>query len=166
MDDIMIKTREEDTLVDDLRETFRNLAKMQLMLNREKSVLGVPSGKLLGFLVSHRDIKVNPDKIKAIEKMQAPKCIKDVQGLNGCIKALGRFISRLAKRALPFFKLLKKFGPLEWIPEAEEAFQDLKKYLASPPILVAPCPREPLRLYISAISQVFSGALVIERDIE
>src|SRR4051812_3955601 len=107
MDDIVLKTKEEDTLVEDLRETFRNLNKMQLKLNPEKCVFGVPSGKLLGFLVSHHGIKVNPDKIQAIKQMQAPKRIKDVQRLNGCIGDLRRFISRLAERALPFFKVLK-----------------------------------------------------------
>ena len=124
----------------------------------------MPSRKLLGFLVSHRGIKVNPDKILVIKQMQAPKRVKDVQWLNGCITALGRFISRLAERALPFFKLLKKSGPIEWTPKAEAALQSLKEYLASPPILVAPCSREPLLLYIAATMQVVRGALVVERD--
>ena len=68
-----------------------------------------------------RGIEANPDKIQAIERMEAPRRVKDVQRLNGCITALGRFISRLGERALPFFKLLKKSGPVQWTPEAEEA---------------------------------------------
>src|ERR1041385_5462822 len=56
MDNIVVKTKEEDTLLEDLRETFRNLDKMQLKLNLEKCVFGVPFGKLLGFLVFHRGI--------------------------------------------------------------------------------------------------------------
>src|SRR3954468_23340221 len=114
MDDIVVKTKEEGTLIEDLRETFHSLNKMQLKLNQEKCVFGVPSSKLLGFLVSHRGIEVNPDKIQEIEQKQAPKRIKDVQRLNGCITALGRFISRLAEKALLFFKILKKTGPMEW----------------------------------------------------
>ena len=74
-------------------ETFNNLRRISLKLNPEKCAFGVPSGKLLGFLVSHRGIEANPDKIKAIEQMEAPKCVKDVQRLNGCITALGRFFS-------------------------------------------------------------------------
>jgi hypothetical protein len=66
----------------------------------------------MGFLVSHRGIEANPDKIKAIEDMQIPRRVKDVQRLNGCITALGRFISRLGERALPFFKLLKSKRPV------------------------------------------------------
>jgi hypothetical protein len=75
--------------------------------------------------VSHWGIEANPDKIKAINKIQAPQRIKDVQCLNGCITTLGRFISRLCKRALPFFKLLKKPGAVQWTPEADAALQAL-----------------------------------------
>ena len=64
--------------------------------------------------------------------------------------ALGRFISKLGERGLPLFKLLKKTNHFDWTPEAEQAFQDLKKYLTSPPVLVAPSEGEPLLLYVSA----------------
>src|SRR4051812_25941348 len=75
-----------------------------------------------------------------------------------------RFISRSAERALPFFKILKKAGPVKWTQEAEAALQDLKKYLSSAPILVAPRPREKLLLYLAATNQVASAALVAERE--
>ena len=66
MDDIVVKTKDRATLVQDLEETFANLRKISLKLNLEKCVFGVPSGKLLGFFVSRHVIKANPDKIKAI----------------------------------------------------------------------------------------------------
>ena len=52
MDDIVVKTKDKATLVQDLEETFANLRKINLKLNPEKCVFGVPSGKLLGFFVS------------------------------------------------------------------------------------------------------------------
>ena len=67
MDDIVVKTKICDTLIEDLRETFDKLNKMKLKLNPGKCVFWVPSGKLLGFLVSHRGIEVNPDKIQEID---------------------------------------------------------------------------------------------------
>ena len=66
MDDIVVKTKDEATLVQDLEETFANLHKINLKLNPEKCVFGIPSGKLLGFFVSQHGIKANPDKIKAM----------------------------------------------------------------------------------------------------
>jgi hypothetical protein len=76
------------------------------------------AGKLLGFLVSHRGIEANPDKVRAIEAMRPPARLKDVQRLTGSLAALSRFISRLAERALPFFKLMRGSGPFAWTEEA------------------------------------------------
>ena len=97
INDIVVKTRYKDSLIQDLHETFENLHRVNFKLNPDKCVFGVPSGKLLGFLVSHWGIEANPDKIQAIKRMEAPKRVKDVQRLNGCITALGRFISRLGE---------------------------------------------------------------------
>ena len=140
MDDIVVKTKDKATLVQDLEETFGNLRKINLKLNPEKCVFSVPSGKLLRFFVSQRGIEANPDKIKAIEQIEEPKRIKDVRRLTGCVAAMSWFISKSAERALPFFKILKKAGPVEWTPEAEAALQDLKKCISSNPVLVAPKP--------------------------
>ena len=52
MDDIVVKTKDKATLVQDLEETFANLRKINLKLNPEKCVFDVTSGKLLGFFVS------------------------------------------------------------------------------------------------------------------
>src|SRR5918995_7533724 len=135
MDDIVVKTKDEATLIQDLEETFANLRKINLKLNPEKCAFGVPSGKLLGFFVSQRGIEANPDKIKAIEKIEAPKRVKDVRRLAGCVAALSRFISKSAEHALPFFKILKKAGPMKWTPEAEATLQELKAYLLFVPTL-------------------------------
>ena len=62
-------------------------------------------GKLLAFFVSQHGIEANPDKIKAIEQIEAPKRVNDVRRLADCIVALSRFISKSAERALPFFKV-------------------------------------------------------------
>ena len=87
---------------------------MSPRLNPEKCVFGVPSGKLLGFLVSHRGIKANPEQVKAVEDMSPPKTLREMQKLTRRVTALGRFISKLGERALPFFQLMKKKGPFEW----------------------------------------------------
>jgi hypothetical protein len=118
----------------------------------------------LGFLVSHRGIEANPDKVKAIEEMRPPRNLKEMQCLVGCMAALGRFIARSGEKALPFFKLMKRTGKFEWTPEADKAFAELKRYLTSPPIMVAPAFHEPLLLYIAATPRTASAVLVAERD--
>ena len=59
IDDIVVKTRFQDSLVQDLQETFDNLRRVNFKLSPDKCVFGVPSGKLLGFLISHRGIEAD-----------------------------------------------------------------------------------------------------------
>jgi hypothetical protein len=77
--------------------------------------------------------------------------------------ALGRFIARSGEKAMPFFKLMKHTGKFEWTLEADKAFAELKRYLMSPPILVAPTFHEPLLLYIAATLRTTSAVLITER---
>jgi hypothetical protein len=163
VDDIVVKTKRGSTLVEDLTLFFDKLRATCTKLNPDKCVFGVSAGKLLGFLVSHRGIEANPEKIKAIETMRPLARIKDVQKLAGSLSTLSCFISRLTERALPFFKLLQKSGPFSWTEEAERAFQELKQHLVSLSILVAPEPGELLFLYIAAATKAVSMVLVTER---
>ena len=63
VDDVVVKTKHVDSLIDELRLTFDNLRTYDIKLNPEKCVFDVPAGKLLGFIVSSRDIEANPAKI-------------------------------------------------------------------------------------------------------
>src|SRR5881394_2361543 len=164
VDDVVIKSRVKEDLLSDLSETFENLRRFRWKLNPEKCVFGVPSGKLLSFIVSHCCIEANSEKLKDIFRMNSPTALKDVQKLTGCMAALSRFISRLGERAMPFYKLLKKQDKFQWTPEAQQALDKLKEFLTSPPVLVPPMPEEPLLLYIAATSHVISTAIVVERQ--
>ena len=106
-----------------------------MKLNPNKCVFGVTSGKFLGYIVNQRGIEANPDKIKAILDMRPPRKLKEVQRLNGRIFALSRFISKSVDRCMPFFKAIKKSKDFEWTTECLLAFDGLKKYLASIPVL-------------------------------
>ena len=101
VDDVVVKTN-PDTLIEDLKQTFKNLKRWRWKLNPKKRVFGVPLGQLLGFLVSHRGIEASTKQIRAITEMGPPRSIKDVQKLTGCMAALNRFISRLGEKRVTF----------------------------------------------------------------
>jgi hypothetical protein len=101
VDDVVINTRNPDDLITDLEETFSSLRRFRWKLNPTKCIFGVPSGKLLRFIISNWGIEANPVKITAITNMGAPATIKDVQKLTGYMAALNRFISRLGERDYP-----------------------------------------------------------------
>jgi len=85
-----------------------------LRLNPNKCTFGVRSGKLLGFIVSQKGIEVDPDKVRAIQNMPAPKTEKEVRGFLGRLNYIARFISHLTATCKPIFKLLRKSQGVEW----------------------------------------------------
>src|SRR5438132_7877706 len=139
VDDVIIKSRVKEDLISDLSETFTNLRHFRWKLKPEKCIFGVPSGKLLSFIMSYCGIEANLEKLKDIFKMNSPTALKDVQKLTGYMAALSHFVSRLGERAIPFYKLLKKQDKFQWTLEAQQAFDELKQFLTNPPM-----PKEPL----------------------
>ena len=164
VDDVVITTKETHTLLADLKETFDNLRRFQMKLNPEKCVFGVPAGQLLGYLVSARGIEANPEKIAAIDNMRQPRSIEDIQKFTGFLASLSRFISRLGEKALPLYHLLKKTDKFVWSDAADAAFKELKRAMATTPILAPPTPGEPMLMYIAASNRVVSIVLVVERE--
>jgi len=62
VDNVVIKTKEKENLITDHAETFANLRAYRWKLNPSKCVFGVPSGKLLGFMVSHRGTRLTQSR--------------------------------------------------------------------------------------------------------
>ena len=98
IDDIVVKTRNMATLIDDLRETFDNLDRYKIKLNPKKCFFGVPGCQVLGYFISARGIEANPLKIKAVLDMEPPKSLQQVQQLAGRLAALSRFIAKLGEK--------------------------------------------------------------------
>ena len=83
-----------------------------------------------------------------------------MQKLTGITAALNRFISRSEDKCKPFFLLINKWKCFEWTEECATAFQELKNYLAWPPIMSSPEPDEVLFAYITVASYVVSLVLI------
>ena len=79
--------------------------------------------------------------------MESPRNVKDVQSLTGRIATLNKFVSKTTDKCLPFFRVLRKV--FEWTDECQQAFEGLKAYLASIPLLSLSKPREELYLYLA-----------------
>jgi len=99
--------------MNDMDEVFQQLKKYNLRLNPAKCTFGVEVGKFLGYMLTNKEIKVNPNKCKVIIEMKSPSSIKEVQQLAGRIAALTRFLPASAKKPLPLFRALKKKNQFE-----------------------------------------------------
>ncbi|KAL0419121.1 UNVERIFIED_CONTAM: Retrovirus-related Pol polyprotein from transposon [Sesamum radiatum] len=138
VDNMLVKSKDARNHIADLEETFAVLRKYRLKLNPEKCAFGVWGGRFLGFMVTQRGIEANHLKIKTILDMKAPTNINEVKRLKGRITTLSRFISKAVEKSLPFFKVLRKTKNFEWDASCQQAFEELKKYLAGLPLLVKP----------------------------
>ncbi|GMH25257.1 hypothetical protein Nepgr_027100 [Nepenthes gracilis] len=169
VDDMLVKSRVTGDHIRDLEESFGVLCQHQMKLNPAKCVFGVSSGKFLGFIVSQRGIEVNPEKIKALADMAPPRSVKDVQRLTGRLAALSRFLAKSGDKYQPFFKALRgtKSNGFQWTADCQTAFDELKQYLASPPLLTSPKDEEELYLYLAVSEASLSSVLVRqESDIQ
>jgi hypothetical protein len=103
IDDIIIKTRKADDLVNDFRIAFDCLRANGVKLNPERCVFGVPRGMLLRYIVYQQGIEPNPEKVSALDRMGPIRDLKGVQKVQGYLAAFSRFISRLGEKGLPFY---------------------------------------------------------------
>ena len=131
-----------------------------MKLNLSKFDFKVSFGKFLRFMVSHRGIEANPDKIQAILNMKPRRNIKEVQSLIGRVAALNRFVSKATNKCLPIFKVLRK--AFEWTDKCQKAFQDLKAYLTATSLLSPSIPGEELYLYLAVSTHAVSSMLIRE----
>nr|XP_043619402.1 uncharacterized protein LOC122591233 [Erigeron canadensis] len=136
VDDIVIKSHEENAMITDIQETFNTLRGINMKLNPSKCSFGMEKGKFLGHIVTVRGIKANPKKIEAVVDMPSPKTKKQ-----GCLRK----------------------QDFSWTEEAEKAFQDMKKFLADLPTLTTPIPEETLTLYLGASKECVRAVLLAER---
>ena len=87
IDDMLVKSTIAELHITHLSEAFQILRNYNMKLNLAKCAFGVSAGKFLGFIVNHRGIEANPDKIKVVLDMPSPSGIKEVQRLTGRIAA-------------------------------------------------------------------------------
>ena len=146
-----MKSLDEGKYLDDLQETFNTLRRYNMKLNPSKCAFGVALGEFLGFMVSHRGIEANLEMIKAILDMKPLQNIKAVQSLT---------VFKTTDKCLPFFKILKK--AFEWTDECQRAFQDLKTYLVTAPLLSPSMMGEKLFLYLAVTPHAMSSTLIRE----
>lgn len=101
VDDMLVKSHTLGNHVDDVEETFATLCRYQMMLIPAKCTFRVTLGNFLGFIVSHRGIEANSEKIQIVRQMDALKIVKEVQRLTGWVASLSRFISYRLSGAYP-----------------------------------------------------------------
>ncbi|KAM2785541.1 hypothetical protein PS2_006537 [Malus domestica] len=166
IDDVVIKSKQRQTHLDDLRQVFLRMRQHNLKMNPAKCAFGVSADNFLGFLVHHRGIEVDENKTRAIISAPPPTKKKQLRSLLGQINFLRRFIANSASKMKAFSTLLKlkDSDKFEWTDEHQAAFTQIKVSLTTPSVLVPPRHGKPLKLYISAAEESIGCLLAQDND--
>lgn len=149
--------------INHLKITFDKIRNAKLKLNFAKCEFGKTELKILGHIISEKCIKMDSEKIEAINNMKLPTSIKELQIFLGLTGYYRKFIEKYAHIAGPLFNLLKKDTEYQWSKECQGAWEALKEKLISYPILTSPNPILPFQLHTDA-SGVALGAILSQND--
>ena len=163
VDDMILKSRDRVDHWAALERFFQRIRCFRLRLNPKKCTFEVTFRKLLGYMISEKGIKADPDKIRAILDMSPLQTETEIWGFLGRLQYISRFIVRLTDTCEPIFRLLRKKQPKVWDHQCQQAFEHIREYLLSPPVLVPPMSGRPLLLYFSS-SDIALGCMLAQLD--
>nr|GEU62833.1 reverse transcriptase domain-containing protein [Tanacetum cinerariifolium] len=149
LEEIVVKSKSEQSLVQDVKETLRKLKRVNIKIDPSTSLFGVEEGKFLGHMVTKEGIRADPDKVQAIIRCPTPKSPNQIRSLFLQLTTIGNFIPKLVELKYPINKVCMRMDAAAdsgWTNEAEEDFQRIKIELNKLQTLAIPKEGEKLML--------------------
>ena len=126
VNDMIVKSRDRVDHLAALERFFERIRQFRLRLNPKKYTFGVTFGKLLGYMVKERSIKADPDNIRTILDMPAPRTEREIRGFLGRLQYINRFIAIFTNICEPIFRLLRKSQPTFWDDQCQRTFERIR----------------------------------------
>jgi hypothetical protein len=136
-DDLTVFSKKRSDHISHLRQAFERCRTYGISLNPAKSILGVDEGKLLGHIIAEDGVKMDLERVEAIQKVPLPQTKKALQSFLVQINFVRRFIPSLVELMKPLLKLLKKCVKYEWSEEGKIAFKTIKDAIGKSPVLIS-----------------------------
>lgn len=162
LDDNLIYSKSREEHYDKLRQVFLQLRQHQLYAQRGKCEFLVPRLEYLGHVIDAEGIRMDPNKVSAIQQWPTPQTVVDVQSFLGLASYYRRFVHGFARIAAPLTGLMQKAKAWAWGQKQQTAFDDLKAAMSSAPVLAYPDDRFPFVIAADA-SDLAVGA-VLQQD--
>ncbi|KAE8878100.1 hypothetical protein PF003_g37831 [Phytophthora fragariae] len=170
-DDIFVHSRAEDGLsavdvhIRHLRKVFAKMRENKLYANLKKCVFCAPEIPVLGCYVSKSGVRADPEKISSICSWPTPKNQTELRQWLGLANYLHKYTKDYAGLIQPMSSLLNKDVAWNWRPEYQDAFDAVKKSLASAPVLMLPDTSRPFHVVCDA-SDFAIGCALMQFDAE
>lgn len=168
--DKMIGISNAQAYIDDdhlkhLRLVFERLLAANLKAKTTKCQFCKPETKYLGFVVNENGVKVDPEKIEAILKIQAPTTKRQVKQFLGVGSYYRKFIPNFADLAEPLINLTRKSQVFRWTKACDISFNNIKQRLTNTPVLVYPDLTGAKTFYVITDASAYGlGAVLTQLD--
>ncbi|GJP61476.1 hypothetical protein CLOP_g18631 [Closterium sp. NIES-67] len=161
LDDILIYSTTREQHLKDLEAVFSLLQQHRLITKGSKCEFLKQELEFLGHVISINGVKIDPKKIATIQDWKPPANLRELQSFLGFVNYVRRFIPNMAEVTSPLTDLLKKGKFYEWGGEQQAAFDQLKLFLTTPPVLRIADPHRPFELITDA-SDLAVGAVLLQ----
>jgi hypothetical protein len=104
----------------------------------------------LGHIISNGGILVDPTKVKEIVAWSIPTIVMEIRSFLGLVGYYRRFIEGFSKIAKPTTSLMEEGREFKWDEKCQDSFDQLKKRLMSPPVLIMPDLQKGFDIYYDA----------------
>ena len=162
-DDILIYSRDIEEHQMHLRMILSVLVEHCFVANQAKCRFGCAQIDYLGHIISGEGVAVDPEKVKCILTWPTPKNVKGVRGFLGLTRYYRKFIQDYGKIAKPLTELTKKDN-FSWGIEAVKAFEEMKRIMTSPPVLILPNFDLPFEVKCDAAGRGIGAVLMQQRQ--
>jgi len=160
LDDITVFSKREEDHLKHLEKVLLKCRRFGISLNPTKSIFALTSGKLLGHIISEEGIRIDPNRVNAIKKLDLPRSKKEIQSFLGKVNFVRRFIPNFAEVVKNITKMLKKGADFKWTAEVKKSFEEIKKALTQAPVLISLNFTKEFLIFTFASEDTIAGVLL------
>ncbi|KAF1317587.1 reverse transcriptase, partial [Globisporangium splendens] len=169
-DDIFVHSKttgeksDVDVHLDHLRQVFQVMRENKLYANLKKCIFFAPEIPVLGCFVGKHGVRVDPEKVKAIDDWPVPQNVKQLRQWLGLANYLHKYTRNYAALVQPLTQLLKKDIEWEWSSDHQMAFAEVKRSLREAPVLAIANHDKPFHVVCDASDYAIGCALMQHDD--
>lgn len=149
-DDVKITASDKTEFIDRIKEFFKICKENGIKLKKEKCEVDCSSIQYLGYKIDKRGLHETQEKIEAITRAKRPTDVTEVKSFLGLVNYYNRFVPNAAHILHPIYELLGKEKKFVWTQDCDNAFQLIKKEIASERVLCHFDPAKPIILATDA----------------
>ena len=150
IDDILLFSENFEDHLSQIERLMKTMLESGFKLKLSKCDFAKHSVKYLGHILETNGIRPAKDNLIAIKNFDRPKNRKNVRQLLGKINFYLKYVNNASRLLEPLHNLLRKGVPFIWTDDCERAFEEIKNYLCSSPILRIYDPAKPVFIYTDA----------------